>query len=144
MEQIHATCVSIDAAGVLIIGESGSGKSDLALRLIDGGADLVADDRVDLHADRNGIIAMPPPTLAGMFEVRGLGVFQMKYRGEVRLALAAEIVSPEDIDRFPPPTFCHFLERSVPLMRLNAFDSSAPAKVRFALAGIKGHISLAP
>ena len=59
-EQIHGACVDLSGAGVLLRGPSGSGKSDLALRLIDGGASLVADDRVDLEV-RDGNLAAHAP-----------------------------------------------------------------------------------
>ena len=73
-KQVHATCLSIDDVGLLIRGPSGIGKSDLALRLIDKGARLVADDRVGLLVSDNHVIARAPATLAGLLEVRGLGM----------------------------------------------------------------------
>ena len=76
-KQVHATCVSLYGAGLIIRGPSGAGKSDLALRLIDRGARLVADDRVDLLVSDNGVIARAPETLAGLLEVRGLGILRV-------------------------------------------------------------------
>lgn len=74
METVHATTIAIDGAGVLLRGPSASGKSDLALRLIDDGARLVADDRTVL-ALRDGIVeASAPPSIRGKIEVRGLGI----------------------------------------------------------------------
>ena len=70
---VHATCVAIGDRAVLLCGPSGSGKSDLALRLIDGGAQLVADDQVVLRAEGGRIVARAPEALAGRMEVRGIG-----------------------------------------------------------------------
>ncbi|WP_040850329.1 HPr kinase/phosphorylase, partial [Nitrospirillum viridazoti] len=76
MIRVHATCVSVGGAGVLLRGASGSGKSDLALRLVDAGALLVADDQVALAADPTATLltATAPERLAGLIEVRGLGI----------------------------------------------------------------------
>ncbi len=76
--QVHASAVTIGDSGVLLRGPSGSGKSDLALRLIDGGARLVADDRVDIYQTRDGLMMAPPESLAGLLEVRGLGIADVK------------------------------------------------------------------
>ena len=74
---IHASCVAIGGKGVLILGDSGAGKSDLALRLIDDGAKLVADDRTELYAARGTLCARAPKSIAGLIEVRGLGIIAL-------------------------------------------------------------------
>jgi HPr kinase/phosphorylase len=95
--QVHGSCVSRDGDGVLLIGPSGSGKSDLALRLLGRGFSLVADDRVDIEDG----VAAPPPALAGLLEVRGLGIVRLPYAASARLALVAELgVAAE---RLPAP-----------------------------------------
>ena len=82
---IHASCVSIKNKGVLFIGNSGSGKSDIALRLItDYKANLVADDRVDIKSKGNKIIASSPKTLFGLLEIRGIGIIKQKARRNSR------------------------------------------------------------
>jgi serine kinase of HPr protein (carbohydrate metabolism regulator) len=70
---IHASCVTAGNGGVLILGNSGQGKSDLALRLIDRGAKLVADDRCDIWFDRGRLWCRPPENLAGKLEVDRAG-----------------------------------------------------------------------
>ena len=76
---IHGTCVAFGRAGVLIRGSSGSGKSDLALRLIDNKAKLVSDDQV-LAMEKNGkIVLSAPRSIAGKIEVRGVGIMDMQY-----------------------------------------------------------------
>ncbi|MFZ9450406.1 MAG: HPr kinase/phosphorylase [Alphaproteobacteria bacterium] len=77
--QVHATCVAIDGAGILLRGPSGAGKSDLALRLVDGGAALVADDRVDLRRRGTCLVASPPAPLRGLVEARGVGILRVPF-----------------------------------------------------------------
>src|SRR5690606_18170052 len=73
---IHATCVVIGEIGVILRGPSGSGKSDLALRLVDTGGLLVADDQVFLSVENGALVARAPPTISGKLEVRGLGIVE--------------------------------------------------------------------
>ncbi len=103
---IHATCIAIGERGVLIRGPSGAGKSSLALRLILDApralppAELVADDRVHLDLAGDGLLARPPAALAGLIEVRGLGLRRLPFRPEVRLALVLDLAS-QDAERLP-------------------------------------------
>lgn len=100
--QIHASCVSIGHAGVLILGDSGAGKSDVALRLIDRGAALVADDRVDLSVERIGVWASAPPKLHGLLEVRGVGIISLPAASQVPLQLVVQLVeNAEESERLP-------------------------------------------
>jgi len=129
---IHGTCVALDGAGVLLCGPSGSGKSDLALRLIDGGAFLVADDLTRLVRQGDTLFALAPERLAGRIEVRGLGIVAVPHVRRSQLALIVDLVAPETIDRLPEAQTRSHLGLAVPLIRLNAFEPSAPAKVRLA------------
>ncbi|MHA1114324.1 MAG: HPr kinase/phosphorylase, partial [Alphaproteobacteria bacterium] len=88
MTLVHATCVSLWGAGILLRGPSGSGKSDLALRLIDGGAVLVADDQVSLELRDGGLFASPPAATAGKLEVRGVGIVTVPFDEEAPMRLA--------------------------------------------------------
>lgn len=72
--QLHATSISFEDAGLLILGPSGTGKSTLALQLMASGALLVADDRTDLHREGPAIMASCPPPLLGRIEARGIGI----------------------------------------------------------------------
>ncbi len=128
---IHATCVQLaSGAGVLLMGPSGSGKSDLALRLIDGGAILVADDRCDLRVEDGSLIAQPPDTLAGLIEVRGVGIITLPYQKSVAVSLVVELVPPADVVRMPEQERFTQLGISLRSVRLHAFDASTPAKIR--------------
>ena len=133
MDQTHATCVDIDGAGVLLRGPSGSGKSDLALRLIDGGARLVADDCARLRLSDGRLIASAPSEIAGRLEVRGLGIIEFETLAETPLSLVVDLVAPGDIERLPRPATAEVLGIRLPLVRLAPFEASAPAKVRAAL-----------
>ena len=95
--QIHGTCVALGASGVVLRGPPGSGKSDLALRLIDGGARLVADDRIELDAAAGGLFASAPAAIKGLLEVRGLGAARMPSvePGRVRLVDGLGAAGPD-------------------------------------------------
>lgn len=127
---VHGTCVEIDGHGVLLQGPSGSGKSDLALRLIDEGACLVADDQVILSVQENVLKAGVPSTIAGLMEVRGIGIVRMPFVASVSLCLAVALVPGAMIERLPEPSFSSFLEHAIPRIEVDPFTASAAAKVR--------------
>jgi len=128
----HATCVAVAGKGVLLRGFSGAGKSDLALRLIDGGAELVADDQVVCHAEGGAVIATAPPAIAGLLEVRGLGVMHLEFLGRVEIALVVDLVAPERVARMPVAAVCEIAGIELPLLELAPFEASTPAKLRLA------------
>lgn len=132
MIQVHGTCVELAGIGVLLRGPSGSGKSDLALRLIDRGARLVADDRVELRLEKGAIAASAPGPIAGRMEARGIGIHEIPSVAETRLGLVVDLVESGRIERLPEPQVCNLLGVSLPLVRLVAFEASAGAKVRLA------------
>jgi len=133
---IHATCVDIDGTAVLLRGPSAAGKSDLALRLIDSGAKLVADDQVQLTAVRGELIASAPAQLSRKIEVRGLGIFDLddsQVSPRARVTLVADLGPSADVARLPHRTTCRLDGIDISLVALAAFEASAPAKVRMAL-----------
>lgn len=141
MEQVHASCVVVASLGVLIRGAPGSGKSDLAARLIDQGGRLVADDRVDLAVRDGSLVASAPAAIAGLLEVRGIGILRMTALAEAAIGLVVDMVGQEDVERVPEPAFCDYMGVAVPLLRLWPFEPSATAKIRFAVAALKGSVS---
>lgn len=134
--QIHATAVAIEGNGVLLLGPSGSGKSDLALRLIDRGAKLIADDRVNMTADGGRVMLRAPDRIAGLLEVRGLGILRFPCV-DAPLALALELVAADAIERLPEADAEIFCGARIPLLRLYPFELSAPIKVELSLGGVR-------
>ncbi len=135
---LHATCIAINRLGVLLRGPSGSGKSDLALRLIDQSTDaiLVADDRVDVNARDGGLYACAPGAIAGLLEVRGLGVMRVPHAADAKLALIVDLTDAANILRLPDALFEEMLGVQLPRIRLAPFEASAPAKLRQALRNV--------
>jgi HPr kinase/phosphorylase len=148
---IHATCILLSRAGeafgapadagILLLGESGAGKSDLALRLIAQGAALVADDRVELSVENNLLIARAPANLLGLIEIRNIGIVALPYTPRAHVALAVHLGTARNLPRLPeheryvPPAGINLVEEFCPpLLRLSAFEISASAKIAAAAA----------
>jgi serine kinase of HPr protein (carbohydrate metabolism regulator) len=127
---IHATSVDLGGMGVLLRGPSGSGKSDLALRLIDGGAMLIADDQTELTTQNGQLIASPPASIQGMIEVRGLGLYHLAYAAAVPIGLVVDLVAEDHVERLPDPETETMQGVAVARLRLSAFNASTPAKLR--------------
>lgn len=130
---VHATAVALNGRAVLLRGPSGSGKSDLALRLIDAGARLVADDQSELVRVGNEIVVRPPAAIAGLLEVRGIGIVRLEPLMEAPLALIADLVPAEVVERLPSTRSEQILGLDLPLIALPPFEPSAVAKLRLAL-----------
>jgi len=130
--QIHATCVLMNAGGVLLRGPSGAGKSDLALRLIDRGGRLVADDRVDIRREDGELVATAPAPLQGLIEIRGVGIVRMPCAVDARIVLVVDLVSRAAVERLPEWTEIELLGVSVARVALDPFEVTAPIKLAFA------------
>lgn len=136
--RLHATAVALNGHGVLLRGPSGAGKSDLALRLIDAGAELIADDQTVVDAAGNAVLLSPPAALAGKLEVRGLPIATLPFRTGVPLVLVVDLVAPAAVPRLPPPVTAEIAGRSIAAVALTPFEASAPIKVRLAAAAAAG------
>jgi serine kinase of HPr protein (carbohydrate metabolism regulator) len=131
-ETLHASTVALDGRAVLISGPSGSGKSDLALRLLDRGFVLVSDDQTIVKKDGTRLLATAPPAIAGKLEVRGIGIVDMERADDAQVALIVELTS--DIQRLPDDSRERpILGVRVPLVTIDAMTASAPSKVALAL-----------
>lgn len=135
---VHGTCVALAGRGVLLRGPSGSGKSDVALRLIDAGAILVADDQVRLDRTAAGLIASAPPALSGLIEARGIGILRLPALERATLALVIDLVSRDAVPRLPEDPWTRVHDTALPVFRLHAFDASTPVKIARALAASPG------
>lgn len=129
---VHATAVAIDGAAILLRGPPGAGKSDLALRLIEGGARLVADDQVLLRRANDRVLVGAPATIAGLLEVRGVGIVRVEPLDEAPLALIVDLVPSEQVERIPDNRSEVVLGLAFPLIALAPFEVSAATKLRFA------------
>lgn len=132
---IHATLVSIGKYGVLLKGKSSSGKSDLALRLIESGrARLVADDIVEIFAKKGKVYGTSPENLRGLLEVRGVGIIKYPYVCRKTVDLSVNLVlQPQNIERMPRECSEKILGLEIPQIDLYAMENSAPQKIFAAL-----------
>ena len=131
-ENLHASTVACDGRAVLISGPSGSGKSDLALRLLDRGFKLVSDDRTIVRKEGERLIASAPETIKGKLEVRGVGIVDMEAIADVPIALVVELSC--HIERLPDEGRERMiLGAGIPLINVDAMTASAPSKVAMAL-----------
>ena len=139
---IHASCVRFGRQGVLLLGKSGAGKSDLALRLIARGARLVSDDRCVLCVVNGRLVAQPPPAIAGLLEVRGVGIVKMPHAAGAAIELVADLSArverlPEPA-RYAPPKPLALRQSAQPkLIALNAFETSTPDKIALLLGALR-------
>ena len=136
MIRVHGTAIALGSEGILLRGPSGAGKSDFALRLIDQGARLVADDQTELRREGNTIIMSAPATIAGQMEVRGLGILAVPSVASAPLRLVLDLMPTAEIERMPLPRDCHYLGCCIPAVALAPFEASAPAKLRLALRAL--------
>jgi HPr kinase/phosphorylase len=132
---LHASAVALDGEGVLLLGASGAGKTDLALRLIHAGGRLVADDRVILTRTHDTLHASAPSTLMGVLELRGIGLIRLDALASapLRLAVTCSATAPE---RLPPPRSFEAHGLHIPHITLDPFHASAPARLALYLSAL--------
>jgi hypothetical protein len=148
---VHATAVALKDAtkpfggptdgAVLLLGDSGAGKSDVALRLIAAGAKLISDDQTVLFLERGLVFADAPSNLSGGIEIRGLGIMRVERASAAPVILAVRLGTDELVPRLPGPAFYALpaslqADVKVPLVMLNALEASTPAKIAAAAAGL--------
>ena len=134
-ETLHVSCVARNGRAILISGRSGSGKSDLALRLIDRGAALVSDDYTIVRRVDGKLLASAPSNIAGKIEVRGVGILTFEIERDVPVAIFVDL--DRDVERLPAAhESISIAGVDVPLIAANALEASAPVKVEAALSHI--------
>ena len=131
--KVHGTSVSIDGDGILFRGPPGSGKSDLALRMINYGAQLVSDDQVCLTRRNDNIFMSSPPTIRNSMEVRGIGIVNTVAQKEAPLILVLNMLPNNAASRMPIWQLCTFLDVKVPAVEFAPFEISAHLKVKLAI-----------
>ena len=136
MPLLHATCVALNDAGILIRGPAGSGKSDLALCLIDEGAVLIADDYCTVISEDGQLVAHTPEAIAGQIEIRGYGIVRVPYKSSIRLKLLVDLVKQAEIERHPETAYCQLYDLPLRHIELDPTRPSTTAKVRLALKQI--------
>ena len=138
-KKFHSTSVVIEDLGILIRGQSGSGKSDLALRLIDSGATLISDDLTICKKSGDYLYLYPHPKTQGLLEVRELGIMTVPYVENVRLFLVVELVE-EEFERMPGMMSCSILGVKFPKIKIFGKSSSAVAKIKIKLNQIRSYV----
>ena len=136
LKRIHSTSVVIDDNGVLILGDSGSGKSDLALRLIDSGATLISDDISICRKNSNNIYLYCPPEIKGLLEVREIGIITVPFVEKIKLRLVVNLKSNNN-ERFPKDSCFRILGIKIPIINIEGKNSSAVAKIKVKLNEIR-------
>lgn len=135
VQLLHATAIAIEGEGVLLLGPSGVGKSDLALRLIDRGAKLISDDAVPVDCSGASPLLIAAPNIEGRLEVRGVGICAVSCISSAPLRLAVELSA--ELERLPrlgqTSSVCGY---DVPLLKLAPFEASAAIKLEYALRSV--------
>lgn len=132
MESVHATSVVFCGRGLLLRGPSGAGKTDLALRLMEAGGMLIADDYTALSLRDGRVWMMPPETIKGMIEIRGYGPVRVPHGGGAILDMILDCL-PVAPPRLPEKRVETLLGVSVPVLQMAALEASAVAKLRLIL-----------
>lgn len=140
---LHASCVALGGDGILILGSSGSGKSDLVLGLIDqpgyGTGDvlirarLVADDQTVIERRGDALFAMSPKPLAGLLEIRGQGIVAVDHVREVMLTLVVRLMPAAEIERMPEAAATSIAGITLSEIRIDPSKATAVARIRAAL-----------
>jgi serine kinase of HPr protein (carbohydrate metabolism regulator) len=143
-ETVHASCVLLGNRAVLIRGPAGSGKSSLALSLLTAAgtlipfAHLVADDRVQLTAVHGRLLASVPASIAGLLEVRGLGIRRVPHEPEAVVGLVVDLAA-NDADRLPAAAAMTTTLLGVDLPRLPVAPGADPLPIVIASFSTAAH-----
>ena len=138
-KKFHSTSVVIEDLGILIRGQSGSGKSDLALRLIDSGATLISDDLTICKKIGDYLYLYPHSKTKGLLEVREIGIMTVPYIENIKLTLVVELVE-EKFERIPEMMSCSILGIKFPKIKIFGKSSSAVAKIKIKLNQIRSYV----
>lgn len=129
---LHGSAVRLGDKGILLLGRSGRGKSDLALQMIDQGAVLIADDQVRIHREGDHLIAEAPSELSGLLEVRGVGIMHLPHTRSM-LNLVVDLDLDKEETRLPDPMIACWCGLDLRKIQINPKAASAIAKIKIAL-----------
>tara|TARA_B100000963_G_C22546082_1_gene634499 strand:- start:21 stop:449 length:429 start_codon:yes stop_codon:yes gene_type:complete len=138
-KKFHSTSVVIEDLGILIRGQSGIGKSDLALRLIDSGATLISDDLTICKKIGDYLYLYPHSKTKGLLEVREIGIMTVPYVENIKLTLVVELVEQE-FERIPKMMSCNIFGIKFPKIKIFGKSSSAVAKIKIKLNQIRSYV----
>ncbi len=138
-KKFHSTSVVIEDLGILIRGQSGIGKSDLALRLIDSGATLISDDLTICKKIGDYLYLYPHSKTKGLLEVREIGIMTVPYVENIKLTLVVELVEQE-FERIPRMMSCNIFGIKFPKIKIFGKSSSAVAKIKIKLNQIRSYV----
>ncbi len=128
-EVLHASSISLNNQGILITGQPGTGKSTLALQLIDRGAILISDDQTIIMCEGDQLTLSPPPAIQGLIEVRGIGICEFPFQEDVPFKLCVELCADTPLERLPDPLFVEYHGVKVPLLKLIKNDPIGMIKI---------------
>lgn len=132
--QIHGTSVFYKDKGILLLGPPGSGKSDLALRLVDLGGKLIADDQTIIESDKVDLFLSCPPEIQSHLEIRGIGIYNAPIIASAKLDIVLNLKHYREIERFPNPQFKEYLGIKKSFYDLDPFELSVLAKIHLILS----------
>ncbi len=132
--RLHATCIRAFGKGLLLLGPSGSGKSDTALQLMAYGAELVADDQTILALQNDQIIASCPEELLGMIEARNMGLLKVNMAPRVAVSTLVDLSKTES-ERYPQHKSALLLGKHLTLFHKPATGSFPAALFQYLRSG---------
>ncbi|MEE4315955.1 MAG: HPr kinase/phosphatase C-terminal domain-containing protein [Erythrobacter sp.] len=131
---IQASAVEIEGRAVILEGPPGSGKSSLALSLIDRGARLIGDDGVMLAREGGRLVASPPPNITGLLEIRGVGLVNLPTVADAPVALVLSLVGVGHAERLPGMLVTRdYLGMSIPVLPFVPGDKAPAPRAEWAL-----------
>ncbi len=142
MDLLHANSITFENKGLLLLGPSGSGKSDLCIRLIDKGWTLISDDYSNVWVKAGEMWAKPHENTSGKIEVRGLGIVDVPFCPKTQImGLIYLVESSKEVERMPEIPLKLLMNVTLPYLNLYAFEDSTPLKIKYFLEMIIGNTS---
>lgn len=134
MKTVYGNCIDFDGNGIIILGKSSMGKSDLTYRLIENhGANLVSDDHIIIEKEENNLIAKTVENIKGLIEIRNIGIIKISHIEKTKIKLIIELEKQENLERMPEDEFLEIDGIKIKKIKLDAFEQSTELKIITAL-----------